>query len=1230
MADSPFVAIPQTEWIASNARAFAIWDRYPVSPGHALVIPRRLVATWFGADAQEQAAIIELVNVVKERLDATLRPKPDGYNVGFNAGEAAGQTVMHLHVHVIPRYAGDVEDPTGGVRHVIPDKANYLRSQDKAAADSGPKRCESDLRLTTGYPDAPLWDQLAWRIAGAKTVDILASFVQLSGLDIIESRVFDAVQNGARLRILVSDYLCISDARALERLYGWCDSAIEEESPGSLSARLIEVDRLPDKPASFHPKSWYIADDRGGLLSVGSSNLSSAALETGVEWNLLSTDVNSESHSQFASEFTRLWLLASPLTSNLIDRYAGNAKAFRRVHFLPEAANSREVFSPRPWQIEALQSLTRIRETGYRRALVAVATGMGKTWLAAFDARQFGSRLEHRPRVVIVAHRAHILAQAEAALSQVLDPEFGDAKTAWYIGERSDLSGQLVVASVQKLSRPEGLKRLSDERFDYVVIDEVHHAHAPSYRRVLAKIQADFVLGLTATPERTDGVDVASIFDDNLAHHATIGDGIAEESLVPFHYIGIKDTVDFRQIPWRNGRFELEELERRVARSERMDRLWTTMQEHPADRTIVFCCSRRHAMFARDWLRAKGVTAAAVFSGGGDSCGESLELLRRGRLQALCVVDMFNEGLDIPAVDRVVMLRPTESKVVFLQQLGRGLRAIEGKSRLLVIDFVGNHRIFAQRLIHLLSLTGEEAGWKGLREWLKGAPPRLPEGCLLDVELAARDLLKEFLPHGARAGIEAYCAIRDERGRRPTASEVFSRGYLPRAVSKGAGDWFAFVNSEGDLSEAERQVVETFHDWLRTVETTSLNKAYKMVVLRVLLDQSALFVGTDLHSFGRQCRRFMRDHPVLRRDLEGDRHAVDHERADDETWTAWWIQWPISRWLDKQNGFRWFRRNGDHFEFGPDCPEPLQPVLESLTEELVDWRLAAYSKSHGFVDADEGEVTFEAKVSHAGGRPILFIPEKSKEPGRPIGPTNVQLPDGSRWEFKFVKVACNVAKLVGEPGNQLSDLLREWFGPDAGLPGTDFAVLFESKDGVWHARPRGSSPPSVERRAKTRADAKLPIETAIDESARYTTHVPVYDLSVSAGGWGPDGVPQSIGWVEVQGHKLSKGMFVAQVLGRSMEPRISDGAWCLFRPCPAGSRQGRLVLVQVNTHIDPEDGGRYIIKRYHSTKRSDEEGWQHQTIELQPLNSEYSTIHISADEADDLRVFWEFVSVIRE
>lgn len=1236
MAESPFLSVPPDQWIASNAKAFAIWDRFPVSPGHALIVTKRPVVTWFDADEEEQASLIELVDTVARHMDATLRPQPDGYNVGFNAGAAAGQTVMHLHLHVIPRYDGDVDDPRGGVRCVIPAKGNYLVSSGsiKAAPDSA--QSGGDLQLCTGPPDAPLWEQLSWRVATATSIDILAAFVQSSGLDVIESRLFEAVDQGASVRILVSDYLYISSPKALRRLHGW-ETALAAEAGrggaarGTLSSRLVQYEALPDQPASFHPKSWYIADGQGGLLSVGSSNLSQAALETGVEWNLLSTASDSVAHQRFQTEFGRLWEAASPLTSELITQYADRVEAYRRTHFLPEADDYRSTPTARPWQTEALAALRTIRESGYRRALVAVATGMGKTWLAAFDAQQVGDQLGQRPRVLVIAHRAHILAQAEAAFSQLLGSESHAEATSWYLGPHNDLAGDLVLASIQKLSREEGLARLGEEWFDYVVIDEVHHAEAPTYRRVLARLQAGFILGLTATPERTDGIDVARIFDDILAYQATIGDGIAEESLVPFHYIGIKDTVDFQQVPWRNGRFETEELERRVVRSERMDRLWTTMEQHPAERTLFFCCSRRQAIFTRDWLREQGVSAAAVFSGsGGDHCGQSLEQLHGGRLNALCVVDMFNEGLDIPAVDRIVMLRPTESKIIFLQQLGRGLRAIEGKSRLLVIDFVGNHRIFAQRMIHLLSLGGRDAGWKVLEDWLQGDLPQLPEGCLLDVELAARDMLKKFLPPGAEAGIEAYRALRDELGRRPTAAELFNRGYLPKVVSRGAGNWFEFVEREGDLTEVEGEVVAQYQQWLATVQTTSLNKSYKMVVLRVLLEQGKLFQGVDLAELARACRTLLQNHPVLKHDLEGGRHAIDHQHADDETWAAWWIKWPIDRWLDQQNGIRWFQRDGDRFVFQVECPPRWQAVLESLTEELVDWRLAAYAHSRRLGETDDGQHVFEAKVSHAGGRPILFVPEKAKAPGRPVGLTWVRMPDGLLWELKFVKVAVNVARPEGASGNQLGQLLQQWFGPDAGLPGTNFRVKFWRQDGQWQAAPRGAAPEKVAVEQVPAARQDLPVVATVSEAARYTTHVPVYDLTVAAGDWGPDGVPAEIGWTEVRGHALSPGMFVAQVTGHSMAPVIEDGQWCLFRPCPAGSRQNRLLLVQVNTHVDPADGGRYVVKRYRSTKRTDPADWEHTTIKLEPLNEDYNPIEITADAAKDLRVIGEWICVIEE
>ncbi|MFM8325936.1 MAG: HIT domain-containing protein, partial [Pirellulaceae bacterium] len=278
--------------------AFAFFDRFPVSPGHALVVTKRVVPTWFDATIEEQHALMELVNQVKRLLEERCSPRPDGFNVGFNCGEAAGQTVMHLHLHVIPRYHGDLPDPRGGVRHVIPDKGNYL--VDRSTPSTVPATAQS-THLSTGAPDSSLWNAIAPRLPAARSVDILASFVQRSGLEVIERAIFSALDRGTKVRILVSDYLAISDPLALRRLLGWSQSASEDRLAGTLESRLIEMAKLPGNLESFHPKAWRIIDDQEVWIAVGSSNLSRAALQTGIEWNLLdqSSDTERVSHRQF-------------------------------------------------------------------------------------------------------------------------------------------------------------------------------------------------------------------------------------------------------------------------------------------------------------------------------------------------------------------------------------------------------------------------------------------------------------------------------------------------------------------------------------------------------------------------------------------------------------------------------------------------------------------------------------------------------------------------------------------------------------------------------------------------------------------------------------------------------------------------------------------------------------------------------------------------------------------
>ena len=1230
---SPFLQISPEDWLIANELAFAVADACPVSRGHTLVVTRRPVATWFDATLAEQSAVMSLVSEVRHLLSATLQPQPDGYNIGFDVGEAAGQAIRHLHVHVIPRYQKAGAQSLAGIRRVVGDGGHMVSA-------------EAEASLATGHPDSPLWQQLAPRVATATRVDVLAAFVRVSGLDVIEEALFSALSRGAVVRILVSDYLNLSEPRALQRLAGWQrlwmddrgNSAANNDSDalcGRFEVKLVLTSRLLSSPASFHPKAWRIQDSTSACIVVGSSNLSRPALLTGVEWNLL-TPANSAptAAGQFQQSFQQIWDEASELTQDVLERYAETARRqWPDGPIFDEQPSGPVVIVPRPWQQRALDALSKLRAAGRTRALAAVATGMGKTWLAALDMREFGRQQGRRPRILVIAHREHILAQAEAAISSLLDVEFGPAETTWFLGNHSEFGGDLVIASIQKLARHQGLEILESQHFDYVLLDEVHHAQAPTWRRVLAGLQARFVLGLTATPERTDGIDVAALFDDNVACEASIGDGIEEESLVPFHYIGIADTVEYQQIPWRSGQFDPQELERAVLSSARMERLWSALQQHPASRTLVFCCSKRHAVFTRDWLRSRGLTAAAVFSGtGGDGLATALEQLRTGTLSSLCAVDLFNEGLDIPAVDRVVMLRPTASRVLFLQQLGRGLRTSPGKQRLLVIDFVGNHRAFAQRFLQLLTLGDREAGWRDVRGILQGTSPTLPRGCLLDVDLAAKDLLRQFLPHGGAAAVDAYREWREEHGRRPAAAEFLRAGNLPKTAAATADGWLNFVASEGDLSTEEQQCVRDFADWFRMLETTSLNKSFKMIVLRVLVDRDQLPGGMELRQLCLACRRQLLQHPVLFRDITGSGAAVDGRTASDDKWCSWWQQWPIARWLDVQQGTRWFQLVAGRMNFAVHVPELLRAAFAGLTAELIDWRLAAYCINRGLESIGDAPANceFSADVSFANRKPILELPAVERVSGRPLGLTEFVLPNGQTWLFNLTRKSCRVAGPVGSTKNELPELLQNWFGNTAGHPGTQMRVRFFREAGVWQVSPVPVAASAVHTPGQPTA-GQLPPRTrrSVATDRQYRDYVPVYDLSIAAGAWGPESTPEVLGWMRFTDRKVDRGQFVARVFGESMQPRIPDGAWCLFRPCPAGSRENRLLLVQLRTEHSAETGGRYTVKKYHRVRRpTEDEHNEQEAIELLPLNSAFTPIRLTAENAGDVVINAEFVEVV--
>jgi superfamily II DNA or RNA helicase/diadenosine tetraphosphate (Ap4A) HIT family hydrolase/HKD family nuclease len=1137
--------------VAENPLAYAFRDRYPVSPGHTLVVTRRHVPDFFGCTAEERVAILDLVDRVKADLDHTwatfagLDRRPDGYNVGFNAGEAAGQTVMHVHVHVIPRFRGDVEDPRGGVRYVIPEKANYLR--DRAQI------------LTDGGPGGSFYPAVAPLFARATRIDILAAFVQDSGLAHIQPAVRDALARGARLRILTGDYLDITQVDALRRLADWAGANAAEQRAdeagqgvsGDFQARVVETERVR---RAFHPKAWHLEGPDFGVAFVGSSNLSRSALDGGIEWNLrIDRHRDPQAWNRVAESYDLLWNAAQVIDADWIAAYALRARSNAQPLPPGEVTHQARLSLPEPTPIQrqALEALAATRAEDRQRALIVMATGLGKTVLAALDIARVAETSERLPSILWLAHRRELLEQAAETLRCGLPA----ARFEWMLGGVQPVEPfDVLFASVQTLSRDVALQRFARDRFDYIVVDEVHHADAPSYRRILAHFQPKFLLGLTATPERADGGDIPGLFDDHVPFRADVGVGINEALLVPFAYFGLADdTVDYGQRGlWRNGRFDVDELTTALGTDARMDKLWSAWNESgkTGSRTMVFCVSIRHATFVRDWLAARGVRVR-LCHGGADSDDRTVALqdLEAGNIDAICSVDLFNEGIDCRPLDRVVMLRPTESPVLFLQQLGRGLRNSVGKARLVVIDFVGNHKIFLDRVRRLLSLGGAQQSMQSFVATRSAAS--LPSGCSVDFELEAIDMLARLLPGGGthNALVAAYRELAAARSERPTAGEMVRRGFSIASLLARHEGWFGFVESEKGLTNAEQAVLADASGWLRDLQTTPMNKCFKMVVLEVLLDGDALFTGMDLAQLAARSHAYLLRSPELFEDLDGVKDFPNPREPDPKQWAAYWRKFPITAWCNSP----WFTLDGVRFQ--PRLPRVDAEVLAAMTRELVDARIAAYRRRHA-----GGSEAFDVKVSWNQRDPILFLPTGTVRDRLPTGDVDVRLPDGASWRFRFAKVAVNVAHPVGRDRNELPDLLRRWFGPQAGRPGTDFRVRFRpSPDGLW-IEPLGE------------------VVALATERGRFVCFP---SLEAAAGVRSASDLDPTAGEVLLPG-PLSDKQFAVRVSGESMDGGVNplrDGDWALFewaRGLGVGAVEGKVALVGVGAE---DEGPEFFIKR---------------------------------------------------
>lgn len=583
-----------------------------------------------------------------------------------------------------------------------------------------------DTTLLTNAPGEPrVGNQLVTEIGSADSIDMVMAFIRYSGIRPLIDALRRHASSGKPLRILTTVYTGSTEADALDAL-------------ATLGASIrVSYDTSATR---LHAKGWLFHRESGfSTAYIGSSNLTHSAQHDGLEWNVrVSGARNPDVIEKMRAVFESYW------SSDDFRPYAREefeAKTQRETAQGSELLLSAFEIQPLPFQERLLEQIEVSRQLGHHRNLLVSATGTGKTVMAALDYASLRATLP-RSRLLFVAHREEILEKSRATFRVTLrEATFGEL----WVGGKRPTQFQHVFASIQSLAAT-GFNNLQPDHFDVVIVDEFHHAAARSYDKLLSYLKPVELLGLTATPERADGLPLLHWFDGRIAAELRLWDAIEQHRLCPFVYYGIHDGMDLREVPWRRGYgYDTEGLTNVLTANDAWAHLVAKeLREHVGDtsriRALGFCVSVAHAEFMARVFTKIGIPAVAV-SGetAWEARSQALSDLSNGRVNVVFSVDLFNEGVDIPSVDTLLLLRPTESATLFLQQLGRGLRKHRGKSVCTVLDFVGQHRKefrFDRRFRALLGGSRADV----VRQIEEGFP-FLPAGCHMQLDRVAQDIV---------------------------------------------------------------------------------------------------------------------------------------------------------------------------------------------------------------------------------------------------------------------------------------------------------------------------------------------------------------------------------------------------------------------------------------------------------------------------------------------------------
>jgi superfamily II DNA or RNA helicase/phage repressor protein C with HTH and peptisase S24 domain len=1086
---------------------------------------------------------------------------------------------------------------------------------------------------------------------------ISVAFVTTSGVATLINKLKELENRGIKGKILVSQYLNFTQPEALKRL--------------------IQFDNIELKIATTgntHTKGYIFKSKDHYNLIIGSSNLTAQALCSNKEWNIKVSALNESGIvEQVLREFHSDFENGISVTLEYIRDYE---EIFRNQQLqnqnFQSISFSQPLITPNSMQIEALKNLQKLREEGKNKALIISATGTGKTYLSAFDAIAFNPK-----KLLFVVHRLTIAKDSLNTFKSV----FGEEKTmGLYSGNEKDLDCDFVFSTIQTISKPNHLDNFSKDHFDYIIIDETHRSGAGSYLRLIEHFEPKFLLGMTATPERTDGNDIFRLFDHNIAYEIRLSKAMEEEMLSSFHYYGVADlSIDNIQVDTKSDF-------RYLVANERVERIIENVKFYGSDngitRGLIFCSRKNEAVELADLFNAKGFNCVALT---GDSSEEeranAINKLEADnlseKLDYIFTVDIFNEGIDIPRVNQIIMLRPTESSIIFIQQLGRGLRKVDGKSYLTVIDFIGNYE---NNYLIPIALYGDTSYNKdSLRKLITEGSRMIPGASTIDFDEITKERIFQSIDS---ANMQLYSDLKKDfnllkfkLGRTPMMMDFIEHGARdPFLFVDYANSYYNFIvmaekKETPELSKQQVKLLELF-----SKEINNSKRIEESLIIKILIESGELSVE-KLKEFVLDRYHYMISDDTIKSCVGNLNFEFVREKKDGQMLS-----------VKKIFGIDVLNIEKGNFVFSSDFMNQLKKsefkhfLLDSVNYSIYEFNrlFDPGSWQNGF--------SLYRKYSRKDVFRILNVTENpvaQNVGGYLVSPDNAHCPifvnyhkedhisESTKYEDEFVNNkefdwmsksnrtlnSNDVQSILGYNGSirlplfikknndegidfyymgevsPESDRVQQTTMPnDQGKQLPVVKIRFNLTSPVTatmynylHEKVNGNKP-KLEKQSK-----EIPLQQSLEFEKHLRNPIPLYDFYAAAGSFSEIQSEKDYTLIEGPENSSNHDYFACRIIGESMNRVIPNGSICLFKSYTGGSRNGKVLLIENRDLQDQDFNSAFTIKTYSSEKIVSEDYWEHVSIVLRPnsFDSTYQDIIITEENAQDMRVVGEFVKILK-